>query len=258
MAIVTPSEFLSQVAQEAQVKVLFAVEAGSRAWGFPSPDSDFDIRFVYARSLVNYLTIQPMQDVIQRTEGDLDLVGWDIRKALLLMLKGNHAIREWLRSPIQYISTDFHTMFLDLARHTPSHTRLAYSYRSLLHKVLRDYLPIGQEQVLLKKYFYAIRSALVIEWLYTHKEPVPPMCLADLLDEQPLDRGVRDEVAFLWDKKLITSELGYGPRLPAIDKFIFKYDTTDTLSRTDPISNELIRQYDDVLQRAVITRIILV
>lgn len=244
---------LEQIARDEGLTILFAVEAGSRAWGCPSPDSDFDVRFVYARPLSEYLTIRRVRDVFERTEGEFDLVGWDIKKALLLLLNGNHAIREWLRSPIKYVISEFDELLLDLAQQTPSYVRLAYSYRSLLHKVLHDYLPFGQEQVLLKKYFYAIRSALVINWLQTHKdiEQVPPMCLTDLLAVSDISQQMANEIKTLLAKKLITSELGYGPRLPATDEFIFRYDTNELLPSTTPHTEILIKQYDRLLRRAV-------
>jgi len=86
------------------VRILFAVESGSRAWGFASPDSDFDVRFVYARRQDWYLSLLPGRDVIELPLiGDDDINGWDIRKALNLALKPNPVLLEWLSSPIQYI-----------------------------------------------------------------------------------------------------------------------------------------------------------
>ena len=85
------------------MQILFAFESGSRAWGFPSPDSDYDARFVYARSLDWYLSIAPGRDVIELPiEGDLDINGWDIQKALGLLLKPNPVLLEWLSSPVRY------------------------------------------------------------------------------------------------------------------------------------------------------------
>jgi predicted nucleotidyltransferase len=105
--------------------------------------------------------------------------------------------------------------------------------------------------VLLKKYFYAIRSALVIEWLRTHDEPVPPMNLLDLLEQSSIERAMHIEVAWLLSKKLVTSELGTGPRLPATDAFIFRYDTNNPLPATTRHPDELIARYDSVLRRAM-------
>lgn len=243
-----PAEFLTQIAENNEVFVLFAVEAGSRAWGFPSPDSDFDVRFVYARPMDSYLSLRRPHDVIESTKGDFDLVGWDVHKALALMLNGNHAIREWLRSPIQYVKSTFYAPFLNLAQCTPSHIRLTYSYRSLLHKTIRDYLAPGQDQVLLKKYFYAIRSALVIEWLQTHGGFVPPMRLSELMEQTRISAAVKIEIEELLAKKLVTSELGLGDRLPATDEFIFRHDIKDPLAMAGPPSEELFNDYDAVLR----------
>ena len=96
-------EKLRLIEQEHDVQILFAVESGSRAWGFPSPDSDYDARFVYARSVDWYLSIDPGRDVIELPiEGDLDINGWDIQKALGLLLKPNPVLLEWLSSPVRY------------------------------------------------------------------------------------------------------------------------------------------------------------
>ena len=94
---------LDLIVAEEDVRLLFAVESGSRAWGFPSPDSDYDVRFVYARHITDYLRLEDRRDVIERPIVDeIDLNGWDIKKALQLMLKSNAVISEWLQSPIVY------------------------------------------------------------------------------------------------------------------------------------------------------------
>lgn len=94
---------LDRIEREEGVRLLFAVESGSRAWGFPSPDSDYDVRFVYARPLDWCLSLEPGRDVIEPPiEGDLDINGWDVRKALILLKKPNPVALEWLLSPIRY------------------------------------------------------------------------------------------------------------------------------------------------------------
>jgi len=92
---------LGRIEREEGVRILFAVESGSRAWGFPSPDSDYDARFVYARPADWYLSLAPGRDVVELPiDGDYDTNGWDIRKALNLLLKPNPVLLEWLSSPI--------------------------------------------------------------------------------------------------------------------------------------------------------------
>lgn len=79
------------------MRFLIAVESGSRAWGFPSPDSDYDIRFIHIHPRDWYLSLQPGRDVIERPIIDnIDLNGWDLRKALGLLLKSNAVVSEWL------------------------------------------------------------------------------------------------------------------------------------------------------------------
>lgn len=95
---------LADIESRFDVKILFAVESGSRAWGFASKDSDYDVRFVYVHRKEWYLTLIEGRDVIEELDPDgvMDLAGWDIKKALLLMGKGNCAFAEWLNSPIIY------------------------------------------------------------------------------------------------------------------------------------------------------------
>src|ERR1700757_32936 len=89
---------LSAVCKEHGVFIPLAIESGSRAWGFPSPDSDYDCRFVFVRLPDQHLTPWPERDVIEfPIEDDLDANGWDLAKALRLLLKGNAVIIEWLR-----------------------------------------------------------------------------------------------------------------------------------------------------------------
>ncbi len=86
-----------------KVRIVWAVESGSRAWGFPSPDSDYDCRFVFVRPLADYLSIEQRRDVIEvPIEEGLDINGWDLFKMARLLLKGNAVAIEWLTSPIIY------------------------------------------------------------------------------------------------------------------------------------------------------------
>ena len=95
---------LREIEGENTVKILYACESGSRAWGFPSSDSDYDVRFVYIRSVESYLSVQKSRDVIEYPEiGKLDISGWDLQKALLLLRKSNPPLLEWLGSPIVYL-----------------------------------------------------------------------------------------------------------------------------------------------------------
>src|SRR5580700_6481627 len=109
---------LRAVAEREHAVVLLAVESGSRAWGFPSPDSDYDCRFIYARPRNDYLSLYAPRDVIEfPLDRELDVNGWDLAKALRLLLKGNAVVIEWLTSPISYrTDPEFRDAFLALAR----------------------------------------------------------------------------------------------------------------------------------------------
>ena len=94
---------LNQIEEQHDVKILLAVESGSRAWGFASADSDYDVRFIYVHRPEEYLRIDSMKDVIEwQLDEVLDINGWDLRKALLAFAKGNPNVMEWANSPIIY------------------------------------------------------------------------------------------------------------------------------------------------------------
>jgi uncharacterized protein len=97
---------LREQAEANRIRVLCAAESGSRAWGFASPNSDFDVRFLYVNDLAWYLRLGKSADTCNRMlPNDIDLSGWELRKALRLMRRYNGALFEWLNSPIQYLDT---------------------------------------------------------------------------------------------------------------------------------------------------------
>lgn len=161
--------------KEHNIKVLYAIESGSRAWGFASANSDFDVRFVYVRKQEWYLGIdlEDKRDVVEYPIVDeIDINGWDIRKALQLFRRSNPSIIEWLLSPIVYIDNDaFASELRDLIPECYHLDKGIYHYRSMAKTNYRGYLQ--QELVPLKKYFYVLRPLLAIRWIKTYKEPAP-------------------------------------------------------------------------------------
>jgi predicted nucleotidyltransferase len=98
---------LQDVEAKHDVRVLYACESGSRGWGFASPDSDYDVRFIFVRPAREYLRVMPVRDVIEETPGPVfDVNGWDVRKALQLLAKGNATLVEWISSPVMYRQDD--------------------------------------------------------------------------------------------------------------------------------------------------------
>lgn len=200
------------------VRILFAVESGSRAWGFGSPDSDYDVRFVYAHPRDWYVSLHEPRDVIEAPlDGHLvDLAGWDVRKALRLLLKGNPALYEWLVSPITYAEEGpFRAEAKALFERHASRKVLAHHYWSIARTQWRSEIE-SQDQPRLKKYFYVVRPLLSLQWVIAEGMP-PPMQISALLDAVPMPPAVRAEVDALLAAKRTTPELGRGRHIPPID-----------------------------------------
>ena len=203
------------------VRVLLAVESGSRAWGFSSRDSDYDVRFVYIQRKEWYLTIdlESKRDVIERPIEELiDLSGWDIRKALRLFARANPPLIEWLSSPIVYKDEGSFRSELEGLLHLYYEPRSCmYHYMHMAERNYRDYLkgPV----VWIKKYLYVLRPVLAINWIEQNRGPVPMefnRLLVTIEEHGPLI----NEIAQLVDRKRKGDELDRGPENPTIGKFI--------------------------------------
>lgn len=203
---------LAEIATAEEVRILIAIESGSRAWGFPSPDSDYDCRFIYVRPAPAYLSIDPPRDVIERPPGPvLDVNGWDLVKALKLMLKGNAVVIEWLTSPHVYDGVAaFREEALALARRVVDPLAVGRHYLHLGERQLSAH--IGADgRVTLKKLFYALRPAVALRWLGMHPGiPVAPMHFPTLVAETDLPGDVADLITHLVAEKARTRELGHG------------------------------------------------
>lgn len=221
------------------VRMLWAIESGSRAWGFPSPDSDYDARFLYLRPTATYLSPWPTRDVLEwPPDGVFDVNGWDLAKALRLLVKGNATVTEWLRSPIVYRGDpDFRDRLLALAEDVLD--------RALLG---RHYLHVGTQQWdlaregSLKKVFYSLRPAAVLNWMRTNPERVvPPMTLRAALEESDAPAEVIAETRRLIELKSTTREMGRGVAPQVIADFVrtelerahAAYDDVEPTGRAD-------------------------
>ncbi|MGF7161534.1 hypothetical protein FHS85_003175 [Rhodoligotrophos appendicifer] len=213
---------LSDVCATDRVSIPLAIESGSRAWGFPSPDSDYDCRFIFIRQIDDYLSPWQRRDVIELPlAGELDVNGWDLGKALKLLLKGNAVIIEWLTSPVHYsVEPDFRDEFLTLAHEVTDHALIGRHYLHLGERQRRTYFG-DSTAVQQKKIFYALRPAAALRWLRIHPdEPVPPMHFPTLMAECDPPRDIAEIVADLITKKAVTRELGTQPLPPSIGAFI--------------------------------------
>jgi uncharacterized protein len=168
------SQSIIRIEHESDVCVLYSSESGSRAWGFPSPDSDYDVRFIYVHPKEYYLSVDEQRDVIELPINDLlDINGWELRKALRLFKKSNGPLYEWLQSPIVYTkNNEFVDDLKNLMPHYFSPRATMHHYLSMAKGVFENDLAGGE--VRLKKYFYALRPILACRWIADRRE-VPPM-----------------------------------------------------------------------------------
>lgn len=212
---------LRQIESEKGVKVFFACESGSRAWGFPSANSDFDVRFLYAHPRDWYLSVdlEARRDVIERPISDLlDISGWDLRKALQLFRKSNPPLLEWLQSPIVYLEEGPVASWLrELIPTCYSPRASLYHYLQMARGNHRDYL-LG-DVVWVKKYFYVLRPLLAIKWIEADLGPVPMEF--DVLMERTVESpALVAAIGALVAAKRAGEELDRGPRLAPISAFI--------------------------------------
>lgn len=194
------------------IDILLAVESGSRAWGFPSPDSDYDCRLIYVRRLDDYLSLFARRDVVEMPlEGVFDIAGWDLAKALRLLLKGNAVVVEWLTSPFAYAGDqEFRDQCLDLARRALRPNAVARHYLHLGERQRQTYFA-DLRAIPLKKMFYALRPAVALRWIRLHAgEAVAPMHFPTLVAESDLPGEVVAIVGDLLTRKATTRELGSG------------------------------------------------
>jgi predicted nucleotidyltransferase len=215
---------LATIANEHQVNIVYACESGSRAWGFPSPDSDYDVRFIYAHPWTWYLTLEEGDDVIDlpiedSPAGLLDLGGWDLRKTLRLLRKSNPVIWEWLQSPICY-QAESTGHFRDLRGvFDPFYSPISacHHYLSICRNTMERELNGGHVKI--KKYFYMLRPLLAAAWI-EHYHTVPPMEMAPLLrllDDQP---DITSCIDGLMERKQHTDEQIPIARIPELDGFL--------------------------------------
>lgn len=244
---------LAAIERDEDVRILLAVESGSRAWGFHSPDSDYDARFIFVRRDDAYLALAQPRDVIETPiEGLFDVNGWDLGKALRLLIRGNSVVHEWLASPHVYIAV---ARFVSALAPIASEWRSAYAdahhYYGLL-ATQRGRFITGREEVNLKKYFYAVRPAIALHWLRERDDP-PPMDLPGLLQGVVLPPHVSASLDRLREAKRFDTELGTGPPIAELDAYIAEQaawgmNAKGRMPKPDP---ELVERSNKLFRAAV-------
>ena len=205
---------IREIEEKEHVRILHAVESGSRAWGFASPDSDYDVRFIYARDKNYYLRLRNTRDYIDGELNEvLDMNGWDIKKALQHFHKSNATLFEWSRSPVVYYTTDeWKNLYSRVADRYFSCKSALYHYYGTANKNYHEHLP--GDMVRYKKYFYVLRP--VLAW------KCPPPVLFDELFAAVLEDEMKAAVRDLLAKKVNMSESDRAPRIAKVDRYLEK------------------------------------
>ncbi len=210
-------EKLIEVEEKENVKILHAVESGSRAWGFASPDSDYDVRFIYVRQKEDYLMINEPRDVLEwQLDEVLDINGWDLKKALLHFYKGNATLFEWSNSPIVYKTTEEWKQIYESAKSYFSVKSAAYHYYGTANNTYCEHLQ--KELVKYKKYFYALRPLLAGKYIQEYKSP-PPVLFEELM-KMDMPDNLRNGIYELLEIKKKSDEKEKNMQIPVIQDFI--------------------------------------
>lgn len=210
-------EKLREIEQREECRILLAVESGSRAWGFASPDSDYDVRFIYVRPEKAYLRLDRTRDVIEVPINDeLDINGWDIDKTLRLLHKSNPTVFEWFSSPIIYQSSAFADQFRPTMQKYFSSKAGLWHYLHMAEGNYRDYL--RGEMVRAKKYFYVLRPILACKWILEKGTP-PPMLFTDLVKSE-LPDDLSETVYQLLNLKMNSPEIKEIPRIDQLNRYL--------------------------------------
>ncbi|MBT2722405.1 nucleotidyltransferase domain-containing protein [Bacillus sp. ISL-46] len=244
---------IKKIEEEYGVRICLAVESGSRAWGFPSKDSDYDVRFIYVHKKDWYLSIDQKRDVIELPINDLlDINGWELRKALQLFRKSNPPLMEWLHSGIVYYQA---FSLVDKLKAIQNQVFLPqsalYHYLNMAKGNFRDYL--RSDQVKIKKYFYVLRPVLACMWIERYNS-VPPIEFQTLVEELLVEGPLKKEILTLLERKISGDELNLEPKITSINDFLEKeinrleeYTKTLRASKEDmtPILDDLFREVLD-------------
>ena len=243
---------LPQIEKEHNVKILYAIESGSRAWGFESTDSDYDVRFIYAHAKNWYLNVLPKRDVIEYPiVDDYDFSGWDLRKTFFLLNKSNPVLFEWLKSPIIYLKNDyFYDIINELSKIYFSPTSSIYHYLHMANGNFRQYLQT--DEVKTKKYFYVLRPIMACLWIEKFNES-PPMEFDKLLTLIS-NKELLNKINELLTKKKSGVELGTEPKIASINSFIegtlhhFEETANSFIPRAKPDSKLLDEGFIKILE----------
>ena len=212
-------EKISEIESTEHVKILHAVESGSRAWGFASTNSDYDVRFIYVRTKQDYLKLNPVSDVINwQLDEVFDINGWDLKKALCLLKNSNPTVFEWNLSPIVYQTTDFWQNHQEIINQYFSCKAGVYHYLNTAKTSYQKFLT--SNQIKLKKYFYVLRPILACRWILKYKKPAP-MLFTELTNSM-LEPEMQNLIQNLLNRKINSSESSTSNPIPELNTYLLR------------------------------------
>ncbi len=212
--------YLRQIESENDIKILLACETGSRAWGFASPDSDYDVRFLYKHPRDWYLSLHEPKDSIELMyeNKEIDLSGWDLKKSLGLLWKSNPPLLERIQSPIVYrADADFLEGMQHLAQHTYSKIATMHHYLSMAKNIFIELE--HQSEVKLKKLFYCLRTSIACWWIL-ERSVMPPIVFGIMLHDLPIPPLIKERIETLIALKATQSEAYLHPQEAMLNEFI--------------------------------------
>ncbi|WP_445487254.1 nucleotidyltransferase domain-containing protein [Niallia sp. 03133] len=212
-------QYLDHIEKEYQVKVLYACESGSRSWGFPSINSDYDVRFIYIHQKEWYLTLDKNKDVIEfPIEGNLDINGWELTKALRLFRQSNPTLLEWLQSNTVYEQSDFFKSNLkEMIQMTFNPRGCFYHYFTMANNLFKN--SFQKEEIKIKEYFYVLRAILACSWIERYAT-MPSNDFHFLVEELISENFVKKEIKKLLQKKMQGDESQNEPQVAIIQEYI--------------------------------------
>ena len=207
---------LSEIEKKEHVKIIYAIESGSRAWGFESVDSDYDVRFIYVREKEDYLCLDEKSEVIELPIDEVfDISGWDIKKALKLLYKSNPSLLEWFASPIVYKETKEASYIKEVISSYFSKKKLYCHYKRMANMHLKY---VNKGKVPVKKYLYIVRCILFSQYILEYKKQ-PPIEIEKLI-EYELPKELKEDVNSLLMIKKSSNEKQYVDHISSLDEFI--------------------------------------
>lgn len=247
---------LAILEDERQIRVLYACESGSRAWGFASTDSDYDVRFLFARPVEQYLKLRPPVDAFdEQIVDDFDFGAWDIRKTCELMRKSNPPLLEWLDSPFVYLAnTEVVSRLRTLRDVYFDPKKTVYHYLSMTNNVWRTHLS-GEANPVRKKYLYALRPLACIAYIEAN-HAMAPTRFSDVLRGIAWPAEVMKHVDQLIEDKQHSREIGTAPANEVLNAHIEKsLAEVETIAEKLKPNSESTAQLDQLICDVILNRV---